>query len=1164
MELKKYVRLLADTISELSSDEIDAIEQRGLSPQDVKVKLSRHIVDQIWSHLLRPSLHFPTCSDQSNKSSRYSASRILEDIELSVKQKIAVQKSLTSGSTDKPFVHSNVTDDGYRAAYQSKDIFIQVALRMHREALLRKGLYLELISLDMLLQLVGSISHMPVKYNIDGSIPVFQRDDWYRFTCIDSVLEMLCHLSSEPDSCVGSLELSRYILLRKGIREVRNLDTKSILGLLNDPGLRHNDASKWISCHHVAPRMPHAASVISERWTSIAFDQALSKIPNIGPSTNLSDSTALGLRNLSISQSFIADPMAVSINDGWLSCSSGQIIDSYSDASIIRTKTLINEVNIWSDKASTNWIYPSARPSGFDTDRTAIVEADDRLTIQEIGSVKRAKVQKSTPIKWMREYINKSMTTLYPFSLIDPRLIPSIRIYSSWQCLQSFDSASLFSNLRHSGSDRMSQGCILESMAGFTFMNILKHDYTESDFLDSVLSDWYSCIVLCLRGIESALFACEAVCLYAKDPSLVPDHVHRWVSDGTTAFCRIPRVICHALVHDMMSSDNVSENALVSISPDGRFVIFPGLLDTKSHDGLALLTRLAPSPQLEQVIGRRSTEPIFTEFARLGSITRDMNIAIESVRNIEAAGDASRLIGTTLSVYMSSISSFIDNFESTVGTYVGNDQSGDTVATSSVVSLLFNRLDPWVKAIDWFKAVDISLTDENGQYHLARGGYLLDRLLAHYIGSYGIWFFDESIGGVYAYRCLISCMKPYLSFMSEWVTGSTDIDLCSEFHQDSMAYLIAPLVSLENVIVMSREMSVFLRTHYPSQMTGARPLFGCILNDNESDSWSMGHDANNNIADSKPLQELFTTFSRELLGNHAWLNLQLVSLLKTEYHLFEVIEDIHRFVLLSRRDMLETIFDEWRVGCNSGSYSKLFRGPLQVEVKVANTAEFFRDGVSLTFSCGIFDRLLFSEETRHCYTVVFNLLCAVHFGMRHIMEVSKWLCLSYRGSQGLSSQGCAPIIRMICTLTREMHSFFSILEWFFHYGSIYPLYTAFISRLKGTLNFSDVVMLHSAFARDLRASCMVSRESRHCSILLRSMCYCTSVLRDMILGESSGVLQDTSHVEYWLSLESPLIELSSKFSGFKQEFLFVVNSSHDPTQFQLATVLDAGLHPMKT
>ncbi|GFE55139.1 gamma tubulin complex component 3, putative [Babesia ovis] len=1168
MAFVEDVRSLADCFSELSSAEIVAIEQQGLRVEDVRRQLSRHLVDQFWCCVLRRSPHCSPPEHGCRKNSRYSVSRILEDLELSARKKVNRNvHSLSTFDSVQPCTTSVYPqkNDSSKTKYQRRDIYVDVALQLHRQVMRRKGLELELLALDMLLQLYTSISHINTRSN---HLTTSSSTQWYRFTSGDEVLEMLCHLSSEPETCMAFLELGRHILVRKGIRQIRDIDTKVLLGFLNDSGSTSTSLSKWIPGHH-APAVSQQSTVHhSERWTSIAFDKALSKIDNIDSGTSVSECAAMGLQSLTLSPPITAHPTKPSIHPGWLSISSEQMLNPV-DTDSIGKLSISNTGDISGTPLDTNvankWIISSLRPSYVEPDSDAFGITDTK-TSKPCGCDMSAGNTEFHSLKWMKERMNQRMSQSSLFCHIDPGSRALLQHFGSWQCLPSFDTAFLSGNLRHSGSDILSQDSIMESMVDCTVLDLYKF-LSPGTTVDSKLKlDWFPLVLLCLQGIESILFACEAWCLYSKDPLSVADRVHRWVKDGSELNQRSLKVICKNYFDNTMAVQMVEDCGIIPLrlSPDGKYVEFNYTLVPLKDNDLSLLINLTPTAYLEGLPEYKSLKTLFQEVAHIGTIIRKLKYSIELFRHLEAQEAYRFRIGTSLSVYISSVGSFVDEFEASITNLAATDFRGDLSETLSVFSLFMDRLHPWLNALYWFEDLDRGFNRRTeSEIHISwpRGAHLLDHLIATYLGKFGLVTANNCLGHSYGYKCLTTVFKPYLSFLRAWVTGcSTDECAAAEFQKDGKLCVILPLVPLEDTIASSREMSLFLKCHYPSHLPTLNSVFPNLLSNLDLSTGSIFDDIETNGANLPPLQELIRGISDGLYANNLWLNQKLLWLLKSDHNLLYVLEDLYRYVLLSRIDLMDAMFVDWSQGRTSALYPKLFRKPLNVQATVDSVTGFRIDGVKLTISSGVFDNHLFTEEIIKCYSDVFNQLCTVHIGARNVLEVSKWLCMNYRGRSALGTQGCAPILRMVCLLSCEMYAFFSIVEWFFHCVSLGPMYSALVSRIRTSSSFTEVINLHTEFAHSMRHACLASPDSRHCNIILRNLFYCAKLLKDTLLGGVMTFGHNIEHVEYWLSLESSLNEIKSKFANNKREFLFVVNSSHDTHQFQLATILESAIH----
>ncbi|GBE61051.1 microsomal signal peptidase subunit gp23, putative [Babesia ovata] len=1170
MELCFQVLALADHLSQLDSEELSTAELKGLDAGDVQRQLSRHLVDQFWCSVLRRSPHSPATHSWRQKNSRYSASSILEDLELSARKRVvraaphvgsAFEES-REGPSSRASTRQSVSSN---TKYQCKNVYVDVALHLHREALRRKGLHLELLAMDTLLQLLESVSHVerwPAKRIRLSQDP----SRWTHLTCRTEVLEMFCHLSSEPEPCMEALELGRHALVRKGVREVRQIDTKLMLGNLNSRGFGVDESFKWTSSYSAPSFRKPTKPIPSDRWTSEAFDNALSRLPNLDAATGSSVSVATGLDKLTINSSLGSGETKLPINSAWLPVATSTDMESIKDFNVtiipppLPTKDAYIEK--LDNKVTSNWVSSSVK-------RTYEAPFVDNVFVPDpSGSEQKKTAQASRVPEHTVRFFENSLDALQSelsrvnvFCHVDPKSRTPLHKYAPWQTLPSFDYLALKGNMGRFGGSAVNRESIEEAMVGFTVrrLNGAVHKGPDKNANEC---DWFSSLVTGLQGLESDLFASETRCAYDADPSSVPIPLHKWVADVVGNGQWSPKALCEGIVGDFLAQlKGKVVPELVEASSDRLLVKLPLAIAPWQGSELAALMRLQCTPFLKALPGYSSLKFVLSELAEIGSTIRNLKYFVALIRCLENIGSGRAALGTVISVYASALDSFLCEFEGAASRFFETDISGSLCETISVYSVYFGRLQPWMGALRWLS--DVSFTSgeagvDGKHFVLPRGSWLLEHLVSKYLGSFGNTEGTDSIAHRSVYRCVITTLKPYLGFIRRWVTGWRGEDEpCDEFQHDGHLRVISPLVAMEGIIQSSRELCVFIECHYYAHLPAADSVFSRYLIGDDTPSGIISATSGENTDTTIPFSDLIRDINDDLLANHHWLNLETLNLLKSDYRIFDILKDIDGFVFFSRFDLMEGVFDEWSRGKDSDSYATFFQSPLRVRVSVESATEFRRAGATLEFSAGLFDSYIFTEDVVECYNSIFRQLCTVHLGSNNVLRVIRWLCLNFRGSCNIGTRRCAPILRVLCLLTRDMHAMMSSLEWYLRYAALAPSYADFMRTADGITGFTDFVSNHKAFVRRARNACLMSPDSVRYSALIRALCYCCGILHESVLGLGFDVLRTVEHADALMALELPCRELAAKFDRLKREFFCLVNSSHDPALFQLGTILQA-------
>ncbi|GIX63463.1 microsomal signal peptidase subunit gp23, putative [Babesia caballi] len=1170
MELRQEVRFLADHLSQLSPEESASAERGGHLGADVQRQLSDHLVDQFWACVLRRSPHCPPPGQSRTKTSRYSVSSILEDLDLSPRKRVsraAPHAGPSFDSTAPPLPASDRPhhQDAPKASYQRSDVYLEVAFQLHRQAMQRKGLQLESLALGVLLQLYGCISHVPRSSHVNR-FAAPSTDRWTRFTSRDEVLEMLCHLSSEPVPCVSSLALGRHALLRKGVREVKHIDTKLFLGRLGDSRLKAGQALKWASGHSAPALREEAEPTSSERWTSRAFERALGKIPHPTPPAAASESTAAGLQHLTISPLLGPASERLPIHSAWLGVATAKQTETVHDeVPVIRPQLASDrdaDVATLEEKVTGRWVLRPTPSSHLDLcgpEPPASTTATPSSKCSEHSH--SPSVYDFRPFEEEGGHVKADVSRVSAFCRVTPDSCATVRHYGSWQSLPSFDTAVLRGNLRQCGAERLGHESIIDSMVDCTVRCL--YGGAPSDKLPdpSIDVDWVKPVLTCLQGLESDLFASQARCQYAKDPSLVPEQLRKSSLYDITNRQLSPKTLCMSILDDFVASNSGPPNCtdLLGLSSDARFAKIPLAICPWQGSPLSVLTQLEPTPALKKLRGYSSLQPFFAEIAHVGTVIRNLKYFVALIRYLETRQAHRETIGTALVVYLSAVESYVHDFETALSTFAAQDFRGKLLETTSVYSLFLTHLRPWLKAIHWFEDVTFhSRCDdrEHGYFTLFRAWCLVDCLIGKYVGSFGIWHPADDLSHAATYKCVVTTLRPYLGFLRHWLTGwRHEGEPPREFHRDGRLFIISPLLPLADLIAASRQLCSFMELHYASHLPPANSLFACLLPGLADHT--MFHRGNTSPEFSPPFSALVRYLGEEIRANNAWLNRKALELLVLDYRIFDILADVDRYVFLSRLDLMDGVFDDWSSQGHSEALQNLLQSPLVIETSIESGADFSRHGATLRFSAGVFDTYVFTEDVVQCYNAVFRQLCAVHLGVRNVLQVSRWLCLNYRGQCAIGAPRCTAVLRRLCTLTREMQATLFGIEWYMRYAALGPLYATFVRRVRGGVGFFDFLSHHAAFAREARRLCLACREGGRCSVLLRALCHCTEILHASLRGLGFDVLRDANQVDSLLTLQPTLSELAAKFGRLKWELLCVVNASQDPALFHLGTVLAA-------
>ncbi|ORM42380.1 uncharacterized protein BXIN_1580 [Babesia sp. Xinjiang] len=981
MELVKEVRYLADCLARLSSEEVRSIEEQGLNPADVQRQLSSHLSDQFWCYLLRRSPFGSSPKSLSKRKGRFSASGILEDVDRSVRKKALHDVahghvSFDSTAPTTPYSTSLPNKDKIRPIYQRREIYVEVALSLHRQVMRRKDLNLELLAFDILLELYGSISHLP-RLEDNQSIVSSSENSWYPFTCAEEVLEMLCHLSSEPVSCIAALVLGRYVLIRKGIKDIRSLDIKDLLGLLDDPGLKLDEAHKWITASTGSSVSRDSSQRVSDFWPSAAFDRALSRISNINPTTKNFDSASTGLRTLPLNPLLGFGVNRLEINPAWKSISSQQSLDSFDKRLLLplpKTSTMENNNGSNMDShLSEKWLSSSLQLQSLEDDKSeSSAELLRNRRLVNSGMLLDTPVETVSSTDWMKDRVNLGISGSSSFCHVDEGSSAIVQNYKTWQSLPSFDTAELYSQVRSGTSAPLSRQSIIEAMTEFTVSRLQRGVFLGNSADDKCSSDWYRYVLMCLQGLESQYFVSKASSTYNKEPLLFPAKYHQFFAPGLDFHRHTSKTICKALFADFMASapgDRYgAEPAWLSFG--GRALGIHRDIVPSEESVLSHFLQLEATQELKDIPGYSAVSNIMSDIANVGSTVRSLKYFVELIRRIESLDDFRDRIGTVISVYTSTLSCFLNSFQSAVSNLGETDYQGNLRETLSVFSLFFTRLYPWLQVIVWYARInhdDAFHSITCVHYRLPRGSYFLDHVIVHYLGTFGSWIPENSLSRSYAYRCLVTIMKPYLWYLRRWITGVGNRErVMSEFERNGRLHIIFPLLPLAHVIASSRELCSIMERYYHMHLPSSTSVFSDYLDVVNSDALRLLGTTDEPMGDVPPFADFIQALSEEIHANFTHLNRKVLSLFKSEYRFMDIMDDINRFVFLTRLDVMDGIFEEWSRDRGTDAYKQLFSPPLIVEDIVDRSATFKFRGPSLRFFAGAFDRYIFTEVGYIC------------------------------------------------------------------------------------------------------------------------------------------------------------------------------------------------------
>lgn len=1165
MEICSLVRCLADHLSQLAPEELKSVEGRGLSSQDVQRQLSSHLIDQFWCCVLRQSPHCLPPRQYRAKSSRYSAAQILEDLDLTARKRVIRGPShgdSVSDDSSSAYIHDSLE---CKKVYQQCDIYVDVALRLHHQVLRQKGLYLESLALELLLQLYNHISHVPDIAHFGKYVgPLRKR--WLPFTCCEAVLEMLCHLSSEPLPCVASLELARPALLRKGIKEVRHIDMKVMLDSWGGSTLGDDDVLKWVSGQRSHGYPEASKRYASERWTSGVFDRVLADLPIVIPPRGFYGPTDLGMENLTISPLGALDGCRYSIHSAWLPIRATDPMDVISDNVAIAAsgRGILDDVDDGLDKkAACNWLSISVLPYKVDDlgNESPISEYAAAPT-DSTPECSQMRLYNFRPFEDKSGHVVSDVGKTSVFCHVDRKSTANVERYNKWQVLPSFDSTYLQGNIPHCGGLQISQDSVVEAMLGCTVRCLFNCSpfAIPSDHGPQV--DWFTPVVLCLQGSESTFFESKVLCQYRKDRSFLPAHLGKLINDDIG--CHLPPIshLCHAIFEDFVSSSFDPQKAvdLARPTPDGKFVKIKSAILPSQHGELRLFTDMECTDIAKGLRGYNSLRVYFAEICYVGSVMRRLKYFISLIKHLETIPHYRTMIGSTISVYAVSLDAFIYEFESEVTTFAESDFKGELHETVSVYSLFLSRIERWLEAISWFDRVTFA-PEYNAEscdlFLLPRGSFFLDYVLGKYAGSYVFRSVSDTHSLRVAYRCLISTLKPYLSFLSGLLTGCHGNSMpSSEFLPDE--HLLA-LQHLEGTIASSREFSVFLQSYYPTCMRFARSMYSRYLLDNESsnvETVGKHHDGDTATC----YFDLIEDISLDLRLSYTWLNRKMIELLRSEYHIFDVMEEVYRFVFLSRADMMGSILADWHAGRYNDSYLKLFTTYVVVDACVSRSVSFRGHAIELKFSSDRFNSYIFTDEVTKCYKATFQQLCTLRFGVMNVLNAHRWLCMSFRVPDEFVNVKCKYVLRLLSVLTRDMYGVLHSVEWYMHHIVLGPLYEDFLRRLYTCDGFSELLSHHLMFVRAACSMCLSSEECGRFIALLNGFYRCSCILDAALKGLCFDIIQEKGNISTILSLEPTIRELESRFTNLKREFLFMISASRDAGPSHLATILSTAVY----
>lgn len=1156
MELFNLVKRLANHLSQLDQEESSRVESLSNSVSDVQDRLASHLVDQFWSCVLRNSTHCLLARQPRNKDSRYSASRILEDLEFDARKKATKASShVVTHSCSREGADNDVPIQ-FKKIYQERGAYVDVALKLHKQVMYQKGLHLESLALTVLLQLYQHISHIPGVEDIDKYVPPAERR-WLDFTCGDEVLEMLCHSSAEPTSCIASLELSRHVLSRKGVKGVRYIEVKMILDNMDTTPLVKDEAMRWAPSTRGDISGLAVDHTYSQRWTSTAFERALSEIPLIKPPKEVSVSTELDLESLTISPPNPLDRANAAIHSSWLSARHKCNINE-KDITLPSYRSVSDD--IIGIKERGDWLPSHLMPPGLDLTTQIITPPQEKKSDQN-GYKEHAK-ESNLSIKTFKESYCHVMNDIYrvtPLCHISSAGAKDATKYNAWQILPSFDNSYMAGNITSNNGMTIQYASIIEAMNGFTVKCLFKYHDKVGDAAKHSDIDWFLPTILCLQGFESNLFNAKALCQHKEDASAVRPEIKKWLHLDNKGQMYSMKNFANAVWEDFMarSADVESSSPQVMISTDGRFLQIPSVLLPSVNSDIRALTDMECTEEMKKLRGYKSLKIYIDDICHVGSVIRRLKFFVNIIRCLENDKSHRDIIGSTLSVYVKSVEVLICDFEKDVSTFGERDLQGKLCETMSVFSLALRCVRRWATVISWLDDVTFAAeynSEGNELFMLPRGSFFLDCMLTKYAGSFSLFGERCSQGEAMIYQCVMGTMKPYLNVLSQWISGyGCHEEPSSEFHRDNDIAILSSLRLLEGIILESREFSLFLRNNY--QVIFSEDCFTSMYpHGNDGNHRGMESPVKVNSGAVKSFGVIMRELSEELYSHHTRLNSRMVEVLRTRYPIFEVMNDIYSFVLLSRPDLMGSVLQQWSNGRSSNAFLRLFTSSI-VEAKVKSCTPFKHCVVNFSFSMETFNSYLFTEDIVEYYNAIFHQLCMVHFSVMNVLNVSKWLLFNFRGPCVIGNKKCKDTMVLLQLLVGEMQGVVCNVEWYMRHIVLSSLYHTFMRKIKHSKGLTEVLEHHLSFVISAANMCFVTEECGRLGTLLKNICYCTEIISNSISSLGFNVLNSDEQAEAFILLKSTLHDLRSKFQGIKGEFMYIIDTSRDPGSSHLATIL---------